>query len=410
MRSKKQKLISRFLGEISSRITLVLIVLTIAASMAVGCKKEAKVVVHPPDVEVIEVVNQDVQVKKEWVATTDGFVNSSIRAQVQGYLIKQDYTEGQFVTKGQLMFEIDPRTFQAALDQAKADLAQKKARWDVTKANLARVLPLAEQNAVSLKDRDDAIGNEQSAHAAVLAAQAAVEQAQLNLGFTRIASPISGIAGFAKAQIGNLVGPGQVEELTTVSTVNPIKVLVPISEQEFLRLEERKLVTGKSSPKIDLILSDGSLYHYEGKYAFSNREVDPTTGTLKVVILFPNPGNILRPGQFAKVRVVTGVRKGALLVPQRAVADMQGKDLVAVVEPDNKVNIRLVQVDEQVGSDWIISQGLKPGDKVVIEGIQKVRQGMIVNPKPYETEKPTAASEDSGTTKAKPAQSPAEAR
>ncbi len=386
------------------KILVLFILFAMIGTTFIGCKKEAKVAVGPPEVEVAEVVKKDVQVSKEWVGSTDGSVNAVIRAQVQGYLIKQDYTEGQFVKKGQLMFEIDPRTFQAAQDQAQADLAQKKARWDTTKANLARIRPLAEQNAVSLKDLDDAVGNEQSAHAAYDAAQAAADKAQLELGFTRITSPISGIAGIAKAQIGNLVGPGQVEELTTVSTVNPIKVLVPISEQEFLQFREKKPAADQSKRQIELLLSDGSLYPQRGEFAFADRQVDPTTGTLKVAILFPNPGNVLRPGQYAKVRAVTAVKKDALLVPQRAVADMQGKNLVAVVGPDNKVEIRPVQVAEQIGSDWIISQGLKPGEKVVAEGIQKVKQGQEVTPKPYETGKPAAVPADAGKTEAKPAQ------
>ncbi len=400
---------SGFVVEIFSRIVLALIVLFLAGSIAVGCKKEAKVAAGPPDVEVAEVTQRDVQLQKEWVGSTDGSVNAVIRAQVQGYLIKQDYTEGQFVKKGQLMFEIDPRTFQATLDQAKADLAQKKARWDTTKANLARVRPLAEQNAVSKKDLDDAVGQEQSAHSAVDAAQAAVDKAQLDLGFTRITSPINGIAGLAKAQIGNLVGPGQVEELTTVSTVNPIKVLVPISEQEYLHLQAKR-PSESQTRQLDMVLADGSVYPQKGAFAFADRQVDPTTGTLKVAILFPNPGNVLRPGQFAKVRAVLETKKDALLVPQRAVSDVQGRNLVAVVGQDNKVDIRQVQVTNQIGSNMIISQGLKPGEKVIVEGIQKVKQGQMVTPKPYEAEKPAAAPEGSSKSEAKPVQAPAEKR
>ncbi len=410
MRCKNQKSTnSGFLIEIFSRILLVLIFLVLAGSLSVGCKKEAKVEARPPDVEVAEVTQRDVQLQKEWVGSTDGSVNAIIRAQVQGYLIKQDYTEGQFVKKGQLMFEIDPRTFQAALDQAKADLAQKKARWDTTKANLARVRPLAEQNAVSKKDLDDAVGQEQSAHSAVDAAKAAVDKAQLDLEFTRITSPINGVAGIAKAQIGNLVGPGQVEELTTVSTVNPIKVLVPISEQEYLHLQAKRPAEGQTR-QIDMVLADGSVYPHKGTFAFADRQVDPTTGTLKVAILFPNPGNVLRPGQFAKVRAVMETKKDALLVPQRAVSDIQGRNLVAVVGQDNKVDIRQVQVADQVGSNMIISQGLKPGEKIVVEGIQKVKQGQMVTPKPYEAEKAAATPEVSGKTEAKPASAPAEKR
>ncbi len=361
--------------------------LILSAAVVIGCKKEAKVASGQTDVEVIEVAKQDVQVEKEWVGTMDGSVNAVIRAQVQGYLVKQNYTEGQFVKKGQVLFEIDPRTFQAALDQAKADLAQKKARWDTAKANLARIRPLAEQNAVSLKDLDDAVGSEQSTHAAFDEAKAAVEKAQLDLGFTRITSPINGIAGIAKAQIGNLVGPGQVEELTTVSTVDPIKVLVPISEQEFLRLQAKRPTTPR---KIDLILSDGSLYPRKGEVAFADRQVDPATGTIKVAVMFPNPGDMLRPGQYAKVRAVLETIKGALVVPQRAVNEMQGNYQVAVVSPDNKVSIRPVKAGVRTGSMIVIAEGLQPGERVVVEGLQKVRDGITVNPKLMSSETQTA--------------------
>ncbi len=410
MRCKKQQLKrSRSIIQFFSRTVFCLMMFVLVLTVVAGCKKKAHVVAGPPDVEVAEVTQRDVQLQKEWVGSTDGSVNAVIRAQVQGYLIKQAYIEGQFVKKGQLMFEIDPRTFQAALDQAKADLAQKKARWDTTKANLARVRPLAEQNAVSKKDLDDAVGQEQSAHSAVDAAQAAVDKAQLDLGFTRVTSPINGIAGIAKAQIGNLVGPGQVEELTTVSTVNPTKVLVPISEQEYLHLAAKRPAEGQAR-QIDMILADGSVYPHKGKFAFADRQVDPTTGTLKVAILFPNPGNVLRPGQFAKVRAVMETQKDALLVPQRAVSDVQGRNLVAVVGQDNKVDIRQVQVVNQIGSNMIISQGLKPGEKIVVEGIQKVKQGQMVTPKPYGAEKPTTGSAGSGKAEAQPAPAPAEKR
>jgi membrane fusion protein (multidrug efflux system) len=365
------------------------VIVCLAAYVLTGCKTKQQVP-QTPDVDVADVVQKDVQVEKEWVGAMDGSVNAVIRAQVQGYLIKQNYTEGQFVKKGQILFEIDPRTFQAALDQAKADLAQKKARWDTTKANLARIRPLAAQNAVSLKDLDDAVGSEQSAHAAFDAAQAAVEKARLDLGFTRITSPISGIAGIAKAQIGNLVGPGQVEELTTVSTVDPIKVLVPISEQEFLHLQAKKPVAGKSPLKIDLILSDGSLYPRKGEFAFADRQVDPATGTLKVAILFPNPDNALRPGQYAKVRAVMETIRGAVVVPQRAVNELQGNFQVAVVGPDNKVSIRTIKPGVKTGSLIVISEGLKPGERIVVEGLQKVRDGVTVNAKPVSLETPTS--------------------
>ena len=374
----------------AGRLLTVMLVVCLVALLLPACGKKEKTASAPPDVDVAEVAQKDVQVEKEWVGSMDGSVNAVIRAQVQGYLIKQLYTEGQPVKKGQVLFKIDPRTFQAALDQARADLAQKKARWDTTKANLARVRPLAEQNAVSQKDLDDAVGGEQSARAAFDSTQAAVDKAQLDLEFTRITSPISGIAGIAKAQIGNLVGPGQVEELTTVSTVDPIKVLVPISEQEFLHLQSKQPAKGRSKMQIDLVLSDGSVYPRKGEFAFADRQVDPSTGTLKVAILFPNPGNMLRPGQYAKVRAVMETIPGAVVVPQRAVNEMQGNFQVAVVGPESKVSVRTVKPGVRTGSLMVISEGLQPGERVVVEGLQKVKDGMSVNPKMVSMESPTA--------------------
>ncbi len=381
MRCISQQLKIRSLGQIIAQTFLCLMVPVLVGTIVSGCKKSEKVVASLPDVETTDALKQDVQVNKEWVGTLDGYINAVIRAQVQGYLVKRNYTEGQYVKQGQVLFEIDPRTFQAAVDQAKADLAQKKARWDTTKANLARIKPLAEQNAVSKKDLDDAIGNEQSAHAAYDAAQAVVDKAQLDLGFTKITSPINGIAGIAKAQIGNLVGPGQVEELTTVSTVNPIKVLVPISEQEFLHLQTKRPDVNQKKVPIDLILADGTAYPHKGEFAFADRQVDPSTGTLKVAILFPNPGNVLRPGQYAKVRAVLETIPAAVVVPQRAVNDLQGNFQIAVVGPDNKVSIRTVKVGVRTGTMIVISEGLQPGERVIVEGLQKVKDGMTVNPK-----------------------------
>lgn len=362
------------------RAVLGFAVLVLAATIAAGCKKETKVS-GPPDVEVVEASKQDVQVAKEWVGSMDGSVNAVIRAQVQGYLTKQMYTEGQLVKKGQVLFEIDPRTFQAAVDHAKADLAQKKARWDTTQANLARVKPLAEQNAVSKKDLDDAIGNEASARSAYDASKAALEKAQLDLGFTKITSPIAGVAGVAKAQIGNLVGPSQTEELTTVSTVDPIKVWVPISEQEFLHAQSSRPAPGQPKRKIELVLADGSIYPRPGEFAFADRQVDASTGTLKVAILFPNPGNVLRPGQYAKVRAVMSTLPGAVVVPQRAVNELQGNFQVAVVSADNKVSIRTVKPGVKTGSIVVINEGVQPGERVVVEGLQKVKDGITVNAK-----------------------------
>jgi len=358
------------------------IIIPILLFTAAGCKKPQNEAPQPPVVDVADVVQKDVPIFLEWVASTDGSVNATIRAQVSGYLIKQYYKEGDFVKKGQLLFQIDPRLFKAALDQAKAELALQQARWTTAKANLKRIKPLAEQNAVSQKDLDDATGQEQATHAAVIAAQATVDKARLDLGFTKVTSLIDGVAGIAKAQIGDLVGPGQIEELTTVSTVNPIKVYVPISEQEYLKaMEERSKRAEKAV--LEMILSDGSVYPHKGEFTFADRQVDPNTGTIKVASLFPNPGNLLRPGQFARIRAQIGIVSGALLVQQRAVIDIQGTFQVAVVGPGNKVDIRSVEVGERVGSLWVIKTGLKAGEKIVVEGVQKVKQGMLVVPKPF---------------------------
>jgi membrane fusion protein (multidrug efflux system) len=366
-----------------------------------GCKKgQGREAEFPPTVEVVDVIKKDVPVYSEWIASTDGFVNATIRAQIQGYLIKQNYREGDLVKKGQVLFEIDPRPFEAMLEQTKGQLAQQQARWETAKANLGRIKPLAEQKAISLKDLDDAIGTEQSTRAEVMTAQAVVDKAQVDLGFTRIASPIDGIAGIAKTQLGNLVGPGSIEELTTVSTVDPIKVYIPMSEQEYLR-DMQNGRRHNQPVELDLILADESTHPHKGVLAFADRQVDIRTGTIKVAGLFPNPGNVLRPGQFARVRARTMIKKGALLVPQRVVTELQGSYQVVVVGSENKVDIRSVKVAERIENFWVIDEGLKPGERVVIEGIQKVKQGMNVSPKPYGDESQTKA-EVPSVPKAKP--------
>jgi membrane fusion protein (multidrug efflux system) len=321
----------------------------------------------------------------EWVGSVDGSVNAVIRPQVTGYLVKQSYREGDLVKKGQMLFEIDPRTFEAALDEAKGVRAQKLARYDTTAANLARIKPLAAKNAVSQKDLDDASGAFQSAKAELEAADASLKTAKLNLGFTKITSPVTGIAGIAKAQIGDLLSPNSQTELTTVSSVDPIKVYFNLSEREYLKLANAAIASGKKTENLplELILVDGSTYPQQGKVAVFNRQADPTTGTFKVAALFPNPNNLLRPGQFGRVRATMSIAKGALLVPQRAVTEMQGKYLVAVVGADNKVDVRPVRVGDRVGTEWLVSEGLKPGEKVIAEGTQKVRPGMTVEAKPF---------------------------
>jgi membrane fusion protein (multidrug efflux system) len=357
----------------------------LAGLLLFGCAKEQKVQPQAPIVEVVEVARKDVPVYGEWVGTLDGIVNATIRAQVSGYLIKQNYKEGDFVKKDQVLFEIDPRSYQAALEEAKAQLAQTEARWQTAKANLARIRPLAEQSAVSQKDLDDAIGTEESTRASVWSAKAALDKAQLNLDWTKVTSLIDGITGIAKAQIGNLVGPGSIEELTTVSTVDPIKCYVSLSEQEYMRAQERRSKqVGKVS--LDLILSDGSTYPYKGEVAFADRQVDVRTGTIRVAAIFPNPQNLLRPGMFSRIRAELGIKKAALVIPQQAVTEIQGRYLVAVVSPENKVSIKPVKVGQWFGQLWVIDEGLQAGEKVVAEGTQKVREGMIVSPKPFGTE------------------------
>jgi membrane fusion protein (multidrug efflux system) len=368
--------------------SIFILMFLVAAFGLAGCQEEKKAVAPPPPPEVLvaEVTQKDVPIYQEWVATTDGMVNASILAQVQGYLIKQNYKEGDFVKKGTMLFEIDPRPFQAAVDEAKAALAKQQALLQTAQANLKRILPLAAANAVSQRDKDNSVGAADSAEAQVLAAQAQVRKAEIDLGFTKISSPIDGIAGAAKAQLGDLVGPPQAMVLTTVSTVNPIKVYVPISEQEYLGLvntpkQEPREVSEKMT--FNLILADGSTWPDQGNFSFADRQVESQSGTIRVAILFPNPRNILRPGQYAKVRVLMGTEKGALLVPQRAVGELQGRFQVAVVEADNTVKIRNVKVGERFGELWLISEGLKPGEKVVAEGTQKVANGIKVTPKPY---------------------------
>lgn len=397
---------------------------------SVSCAKKAPPASQPPpDVDVVRVEQKDVPIYGEWIGTLEGLVNADIKAQVAGYLINQDYVEGSFVTKGQLLFEIDPRPFQASLDQAKAQLAQAmgdleqrqaqlrqaQAQVAVSEANqrrtqldVDRYIPLAQQQAIPKESLDNAIQNNlaakaqvqsaraavqtaeaqiEAAKAAIQADQAAVETAQINLGFTRITSPIDGIVGIAQQQVGALVGPSS-GPLTTVSTVDPIKVYFTVSEQEYLEFNKRFPTEAsrqlqESKMPLELILADGTIYPRKGKVYFADRQVDTTTGSIRIAGLFESPGNILRPGGYARIRTVTRVYPGALLVPQRAVTELQGSYQVAVVDTGNKVSIRNVQVGDTAGQMWVIKQGLKPGELVVAEGVQKVRAGMQVIPKPF---------------------------
>ena len=438
--------------------TIIAIGLILGVLIVAGrSNKPAQAAPRPLDVEVIRVGQKDVPVYSEWIGTTDGMVNADIKAQVTGYLLRQDYKEGSFVNKGQLLFEIDPRPFQATLDQAsgqvaqfqgqleqansqvaqaeaqaaqansqllqsQAQLAQAQANQVKTQLDVNKYAPLAEQKAVTQQDYDNAIQANVVAKAQIDAAKAGVETAraqvraanaqigtakaaiatakgqienakamvrtaELNLGFTRISSPIDGIAGIAQAQVGNLISTTSAP-LTTVSTVDPIKVYFTLSEQQYLNFNRRNLIEAQRAGSVaqielELILADGSSYPQKGNFFFADRQVDPKTGAIRLAGIFPNPGNVLRPGQYGRVRAVTATRTDALLIPQRAVTELQGSYQVAVVGSDKKIEMRAVKVGDRTGSMWIIEDGLKAGETVVVEGTQRIRPGVVVNPKPY---------------------------
>lgn len=340
-----------------------------------------------PEVRVAPVVQQDVPVFNEWVATMEGYVNAQIRPQVSGYIIKQEYKEGSLVRKGQVLFEIDPRPFKAALDRAKGDLAQAQAQLGKSILDVERDTPLAEARAIAKSQLDNEIQAKRGAQAAIESNKAAVEQAELNLEWTKVTSLVDGIAGIAQVQIGNLVGPNSV--LTSVSQVDPIKAYFPISEHEYVLAQKSSAASSKHAigffgNSLELILTDGSIHPQKGKILLADRQVDPSTGTIRIVAAFPNPGNILRPGQYGRVRVQTNIKKGALLVPQSAVAQTQGSYQVAVVGSDHKVSMRTVTPGKTVGTLWVIDEGLKPGEQVVAEGLQQIKEGTAVNPKPVQ--------------------------
>jgi len=357
--------------------------LAVAGAVSVtGCKPTAPPAPPPPLVEVTTVKEADVPIYHEWIGSLDGLVNAEIRAQVTGYLIAQDYKEGDPIKKGDLLFEIDPRPFQAVLDQAKGQLAQAVAREGKTALDVKRYAPLVKDDAISQEEYDDAVQADLEAKASVVACQAQVEQAELNLGFTKITSPIDGIASIARGQIGNLVGPGT-GELTTVSTVDPIKAYFNVTEQAYINFT--KLFVAESNRyarlrQLDtrLILGDGSVYPEPGKIFASDREIGATTGALRVEALFPNPNYALRPGEFARIRIKFAVAHNALLVPQRAVSELQGSYQVAIVDSDDKIHIQPVTVGERDGSLWIIEKGLSAGQRIVVEGLQKIREGAAV--------------------------------
>src|SRR5579862_481414 len=361
---------------------LVLAVLLATMSISVGCgKTNAASAVPAPEVEVATVVQKDVPIFSEWVATLDGYVNAQIQPQVTGYIIRQIYKEGSFVRKGQILFQIDPRPFQAVLEQANAQLAQAQAQLAKTQMDVDRDTPLARERAIAQSQLDNDIQANRAAKAAVKAAEAQVEQAKLNLEFTNVKSLLDGISGIAQVQIGNLVNPTTV--LTSLSQINPIKAYFSISEQEYLHFADRinaemQKETPTNGPPFELILADGSVYPHKGAGLLTNRQVDVSTGSIQIVCSFPNPQNFLRPGQFGRLRAAPDVRHGALLVPQKAVTELQGTYQLAVVNADNKVSIRAVNVGARVGPLWIVESSVKPGELVIVEGLQKVQNGSTV--------------------------------
>src|ERR1700731_1592979 len=370
---------------------------------SIGCREKDPQAGNPAavDVEVVQVEQRDIPIYGEWIGTLDGLVNADVKAQVTGYLLEQAYVEGSFVKKGQLLFQIDPRPFEATLEQAKAQLIQAQAQLANAEAtqlqaqlNVNKYTPLAEEQAASQQDLDNAVQTNVASKATVLnskaaikAAEAAVKTAQINLDFTRLIAPIDGIAGQAQLQVGALVNTSS-SAITTVSTVDPIKVFFTVSEQEYLAFNRQypTEATRQSQEKrmpLDLILADGTTYPKKGRVSFADRAVNQNTGAIRIAGLFDNPGNILRPGQYARIRAATSIRQGALIIPQRAVSELQGTYQVAVVDSLNKVSIAPVKVGERVGPMWIIEDGLKSAGRVVAEGVQKVRPGAQVNPKPY---------------------------
>ena len=403
--------------------TTAVVVIVAIALITISREKSAAAVTPPPppEVQVAAVEQRDLPVRHEWIGTLQGLVNAAINAEVTGYLLRQDYAEGSFVHKGQLLFEIDPRPFQAAVDQADGQLAQAKAQLTQAQAVLvqaqAQLLsakanqrksqldeekyqPLFEDKAVTRQDLDNAVETNQSnmaqvaaakaqvetskaqieaAGAAVKATEATLETAKVNLGFTRLTSLIDGIAGAATVQVGNLVAPSS-SAVTTVSTLDPVKAVFTVSEQQYLSLARADAL---HHLQLKLILADGTTHPKDGRFSFADRQVDPNTGAIQMTALFPNPGNILRPGQYAMVRAVSGEDKGALLVPQPAVSELQGSYEVVMVGADNRVATRQVHVGDRVGTMWVITNGLKPGDRVVVVGQQKLRSGMRVQPKPF---------------------------
>jgi len=354
-------------------------VLAVTTSCSSG--KAAAPAPPPVAVEVADVVQQDTPIYSEWVAVLDGFVNAQIQPHVSGYIVRQNYKEGSVVRKGDVLFEIDPRPFQAALDQTKGQLAQAEAQLGKARLDVERDTPLARERAIAQSQLDTEIQARLAAEAVVQAAKANVEQAELNIEWTRVTSLVGGIAGIAQFQIGNLVGPTSV--LTSVSQADPIKAYFTVSEQQFMDFHRRfpteaSVEEQRKRIPLRLILGDGTVYDRTGTISFADREVNPATGAIRIAGVFPNPNNLLRPGGYGRVRASVRTETAALLVPQKAVTELQGSQQVAVVTSDGKVEIRLVTVGDQAGDRWIVTRGLKAGERVVVEGLQKVRDGATV--------------------------------
>ena len=351
-----------------------------------GCGKKGPPAPPPPEVLVTEVIKQDVPIYNEYVGQLDASVNATIEARVQGYLISQNYKEGQPVKKGDVLFEIDRRPFEAALAQAKAALLQAEATAKQAELNAQRATDLFQRKVSSEQERDNAVQTAEAARAQAEAQRAAVEVAQVNLDYTTIKAPVDGIAGLVKVQVGDLINVGAV--LTTVTKVDPIKAYFTVSEQRYAEYAKRwadpeQRTQHEKELRFELLFADGSTYPHKGELFAIENQVDVRTGSLRIAAQFPNPGNILRPGQFARIRVQSEIHKDALLVPQRAVTELQGTNQVVIVGPDNKAHIQPVTMGRRFEHSWIVEEGVKRGDRIVVEGTQKAREGAVVNPKPW---------------------------
>ena len=380
----------RFRGAMRGSVAALAVIGSMLIMAACSSSKAASAAPPPPVVQVATVVQQDTAIYSEWVAILDGYPNAQIQPHVSGYIIRQNYREGSVVRQGEVLFEIDPRPFRAALDQAKAQLEQAEAQLGKATLDVQRDTPLAQARAIAQSQLDNEVQARLGAQASVHAAKANVEQAELNLEWTKVTSLVNGIAGAAQVQIGNLVGPSSV--LTSVSQVDPIRAYFTVSEQEFTDFHRRfpteaSVEQERRRIPLQLILSDGSVYEHPGTIYFADREVNPATGAIRIAGVFPNPNNLLRPGGYGRVRASVKTQNGALLVPEKAVIELQGSQQVAVVGSDDKVSIRPVTVGERVGHMWIVTNGLKAGERVVVEGLQKIRDGAQVKAVPVESVK-----------------------